>query len=307
MRRSAWRIAQVVLGVLVVGLALRQVLANWDAVRGTSFTWRIQPLLLVLSVLAVWAMYALLVATWRLLVERWGGRLTLRDAASIWTVSSLGKYVPGKVWAIAGMAVLAKRVGVPPWIATGAAVLNQVLAIGAGAIVVAFTGTSLLEARWPWLRSAMWIVLALVGVGVIVLSSTDVVRRLLTAAGIDAGDTAGPPLAALVLAGLANVVAWVGYGVALWLMAQGLTEVPLPLGLAIGAFAASYLIGFLALIAPAGLGVRESVFILMLDHAVGTPTAVALAVASRLLLTITELGAAVPFLLSSRERARVAP
>jgi hypothetical protein len=307
MRRSGWRVAQMVLGVLVVGLAFRQVLANWDAVRTTPFTWQVQPLLLVLSAVVVWGMYALLVATWRLLVERWGGRLALREAAGIWTVSSLGKYVPGKVWAIAGMAVLAKRVGVPPWIATGAAVLNQVLAIGAGVVVVALTGTRLLEARFPWLRTAMWILLALVVVGLFVLSSASTVRRLLAAAGIDAGDTAGPPRSALVLAGLANVVAWLGYGVALWLMARGLTEVPLPLGLAIGAFAASYLIGFLALVAPAGLGVRESVFILMLDHAVGTPAAVALAVASRLLLTVTELGAAVPFLLSSRERARVAP
>jgi len=307
MRRSAWRIAQVVLGILVVALAARQVLANWHAVRSTPFTWRVQPLLLVLSVLVVWAMYALLVATWRLLVERWGGRLTMREAASIWTVSSLGKYVPGKVWAIAGMAVLARRVGVPPWIATGAAVLNQVLAIGAGAVVVAITGTSLLEGRFPWIRTAMWIVLGLVVVGVLVLSSTDMVRRVLTAAGVEAGDTAGPPLGALLTAAVANVMAWSGYGVALWLLARGLTEVPLPLGLAIGAFAASYLIGFLALIAPAGLGVREGVFILMLDHAVGTPAAVALAVASRLLLTVTELGAAVPFLLSPRERSRVSP
>jgi len=130
---------------------------------------------------------------------------------------------------------------------------------------------------------------------------------VLTAAGVEAGDTAGPPLGALLTAAVANVMAWSGYGVALWLLARGLTEVPLPLGLAIGAFAASYLIGFLALIAPAGLGVREGVFILMLDHAVGTPAAVALAVASRLLLTVTELGAAVPFLLSPRERSRVAP
>jgi hypothetical protein len=307
MRRDGWRLAQLTLGLVVVGLAVRQVLVNWDAVRSTPFTWNVQPLLLLLSALVVWAMYALLIATWRLLVERWGGRLTMRHAASIWTVSSLGKYVPGKVWAIAGMAVMAKRVGVPPWIATGAAVLNQVLAIGAGVVVVALTGTTLLEARYPWLRTAMWILLGLVVLGMFVLSSADTVRRLLRAAGVEAGDTAGPPASALVTAGVANLIAWVGYGVALWLMARGLTVVPLPLSLAIGAFAASYLMGFLALVAPAGLGVREGVFILMLDGTMGTPAAVALAVASRLLLTLTELGAALPFLLSSRERARVAP
>jgi hypothetical protein len=297
----------VALGVLLVGLALRQVLANLDAVRATPFTWRVRPGLLALSAVVVWAMYAVLVATWRLLVERWGGRLRLGEAAAIWTVSSLGKYVPGKVWAITGMAVLAQRAGVPPWIATGAAVLNQVLSIGAGVLVVAFTGASLLEARYPWGRGAMWALAALVLAGVAALASPTLVRRLLRLAGVEASDTMGPPLPALLAAGAANIVAWLGYGVALWLLARGLTDVPLPLGVATGAFAASYIMGFLALFAPAGLGVRESVFILMLDRATGTPAAVALAVASRLLLTLTEVGAAVPFLLKFRERARVAP
>ncbi|HEX5631862.1 MAG TPA: lysylphosphatidylglycerol synthase domain-containing protein [Gemmatimonadales bacterium] len=307
MPASAWRWIRIALGVLLVGLALRQVVANLDAVRATPFTWRVRPGLIVLSAVVVWAMYAVLIATWRLLVERWGGRLRLGEAAAIWTVSSLGKYVPGKVWAIAGMALLARRAGVPPWIATGAAVLNQVLSIAAGVLVVAFTGASLLEARYPWVRGAMWALSALVVAGVVALSSPALVRRLLRAAGVEAGDTMGPPLPALLAAAAANVLAWLGYGVALWLLARGLTDVPLPLGAATGAFAASYIMGFLALFAPAGLGVRESVFVLMLDRATGTPAAVALAVASRLLLTLTEVGAAVPYLLKSRERARVAP
>ena len=74
MRRDGWRLAQLVLGLIVVGLAVRQVLVNWDAVRTTPFTWKVQPLLLLSSVLIVWAMYALLIATWRLLVERWAWR-----------------------------------------------------------------------------------------------------------------------------------------------------------------------------------------------------------------------------------------
>jgi hypothetical protein len=305
--RSAWRWARIALGVLVVALAARQVLANLDAVRAVPFTWRLKPAYLAASLLVTWGMYALLVAAWRLLVERWGGRLRYGEAAAIWTVSSLGKYVPGKVWAIAGMAMMAKRAGVPAWIATGAAVLNQVLAIGAGVLVVAVSGASVLEARWPWVRGAMWLVAALVGAGVFALSSPVLVRRLLRLAGVDATDTQGPPLAALLAAGAANVAAWLGYGAALWLLARGVTDVELPFGVAAGAFAASYIMGFLALVAPAGLGVRESVFILMLDRATGTPAAVALAVASRLLLTLAEVGAAVPFLLKSRERARVAP
>jgi uncharacterized membrane protein YbhN (UPF0104 family) len=108
----------------------------------------------------------------------------------------------------------------------------------------------------------------------------------------------------VVLGAAANVVAWTGYGVALWLLARGLLVVPeLTVPRAVAAFTASYIAGLLFLPAPGGLGVREGVFVLMLDGVVGTRYALALAAASRLLLTVTELGAAAPFLAAySRER-----
>ena len=99
-----------------------------------------------------------------------------------------------------------------------------------------------------------------------------------------------------------------GYGAALWLLARGLLpSVNLAPGLAIAVFTASYLAGFLALFAPGGLGVREGLFILMLQGPLGIGAATALAVASRVLLTITEFGAAAPFLVLPLGRARVAP
>ena len=107
---------------------------------------------------------------------------------------------------------------------------------------------------------------------------------------------------------LANAVAWIGYGTALWLLARGLLPaVDLRPGLAVAVFTASYLAGFLALFAPGGLGVREGLFILMLQGPLGIGAATALALASRLLLTITEFGAAVPFVVFSQRSARVAP
>jgi hypothetical protein len=112
---------------------------------------------------------------------------------------------------------------------------------------------------------------------------------------------------AILFGAVANVTAWIGYGVALWLLARGLLpESRLTPLVAIGAFTASYLAGFLALLFPGGLVVRESVFVLMVQGAIGPGNALALALASRLLLTLNEFGAAVPFILSPRERTRVA-
>jgi hypothetical protein len=51
--------------------------------------------------------------------------------------------------------------------------------------------------------------------------------------------------------------------------------------------------------------VREGLFILMLQQPLGVAAATFLALASRLLLTVAELGAAVPFLAFPRRQARV--
>ncbi|MBA2628134.1 MAG: hypothetical protein H0U85_08975 [Gemmatimonadales bacterium] len=104
---------------------------------------------------------------------------------------------------------------------------------------------------------------------------------------------------------MANVVAWIGYGCALWLLARGLLDAPnLTIVRAIGAFTAAYLAGFLAFGLPAGIGVREAVFVTMTQGVLGLPASLALAFASRLLLTAAEFGAAAPFLLTSPERTR---
>jgi uncharacterized membrane protein YbhN (UPF0104 family) len=303
---NAWKVVRILLGALLVGLAVRQLVRAFSDAQAAPVHWHLKPLLLVASALVTWSMYAILILAWRRLVTAWGQAMTRRSAVRIWIVSSLGKYLPGKVWAIAGMAVMAGQAGVAPWVATGAAVLNQALSVAAGAVVVGVTGTSLLEAQYPWIRVALAVLVGVSGAGMLFLMWPGAVERVLALARVRAGQPAAPAPAALLLAAGANIVAWCGYGAALWLLAHGVLDRSPTLVQCIGAFAASYVAGLVAVVAPAGLGVRESVFILMLQGTLGAPGAAALAIASRVMLTITEVGAAVPFLLTSREHARAA-
>jgi hypothetical protein len=245
-------------------------------------------------------MYALLIAAWRMMLTAWGRGLDFPSAARIWTVSSLGKYVPGKVWAVAGMAVMAQRAGVGAGAATGSAVILQVLAIGTGAAVAALTGWTSLRAAYPGVELGLAALVATSVAAIAALLWPGAVQRLVRLAVPDAPSLA-PPVGAVVFGIAANTVAWLGYGLALWLLARGLLPgTELNLLRAVAVFTASYLAGFLALFAPGGIGVREGVFILMLQGPIGIGAATALAIASRLLLTVTELGAAVPFLLFPR-------
>ena len=104
-------------------------------------------------------------------------------------------------------------------------------------------------------------------------------------------------MAPVLLGVLANLTAWLGYGISLWLLARAtVPDGNLGMPLAVASFAASYVAGLIALIFPGGLVVREGVLVAMLQGPLGLGPATALAIGSRVLLTITELGAAVPFL-----------
>jgi hypothetical protein len=308
-RKAPWfRAVQWIIGLAIVGFAVRSLAANWTALKSQPLDFRFRPGWLVLSALVVWGMYACLIVAWRAMLAGWGQRLDGWTAARIWTVSSLGKYLPGKVWAIAGMALMAQRAGIAPWAATGSAVVLQILAIGTGAAVAGLSGRRALESAHP--GSGLALALLIIGAvaGVALLLWPPFLRRLLRLAAPEA-ETGGPPAVTGIVIGIvANSLAWVGYGGALWLLARGLLpDVGLRPGLAVAVFTASYLAGFLALFAPGGLGVREGLFILMLQAPLGIGAATALALASRLLLTLTEFGAAVPFLVLPQGRARVAP
>jgi uncharacterized membrane protein YbhN (UPF0104 family) len=302
--RRWWQLAQAVAGLAVVFFVARRFVKDWDEIRQLHIDWHIQPLLLVLSALLTLAMYAFLISAWRLLLLDWGQRLEARAAARIWTVANLGKYIPGKVWAIAGLALMAQKQGIAAWAATASAILLQALAVGSGVIVVAVAGTGVLAERHPWTVPALWGLATLSAIAVSLLVSPGM-NRIVTRRVLHRTDVGSPKPVTVLFGILVNLLAWGGYGCAFWLLQRGtIPEAALSLSTAIGAFTASYLAGLLFLLAPGGLLVREGVLVLMLQGSIGLGAAGALAVASRLMLTLTEIGVAVPFLVLSTERRR---
>jgi glycosyltransferase 2 family protein len=305
--RSGWvRVAQALVGLAIVGFAIRTLARNWDQLRSQPLEWQLRPGWLVLSLVLTWLMYALLILGWRSMLNGWGQQLDGWSAARIWILSSLGKYVPGKVWAVAGMALLAQRAGVAPWAATGSAVVMQVLAIGTGAAVAGMAGARNLESAQRGASAVLLLLVAGAIISVGLLLGPPFLRRLLRLAAPQAAGERPPTGRGIVVGIATNIVAWLGYGLSLWLLSRGLLPSSgLGLRLAVAVFTASYLAGFLALFAPGGIGVREGLFILMLQKPLGVGAATSLALASRLLLTVAELGGAVPFLVFRRRQVRV--
>ena len=63
------------------------------------------------------------------------GNLSLGEAVQVWSFSNLGRYVPGKIWQVVGLVVIARDFGVRAVAAGGIAVVVTALVVGAGAVV----------------------------------------------------------------------------------------------------------------------------------------------------------------------------
>jgi len=267
---------------------------RWSDVRaalaGANPRWWV----VALSCVPVLASYALLIEAWRLLLGGWGAGLPFWGAARIWTVSNLGRYVPGKVWQIGTMAVMAQSVGVPTLAAAGAALMSTVITLASGFAVAALCGARLFaDPVWTW--GALAVVLA--GLTMFPLALPRAAQWL---ARYTRREQALPPLPAvrLWIVFFTSAVAWILFGAGFHALSIGITGARVTtLWSSIAAFTGSYLLGFLAIIVPGGLVVREAGMQSMLTAAGATAgTALVLAVASRLWLTVLEIVPALLFL-----------
>ncbi len=247
--------------------------------------------------------YAILIEAWRQILRAWGGRLTRLEAARIWCLSNLGKYVPGNVWSLTAMGVMSRERGMSAVAATGSSIIMQLLTLAIGLGVVLVTGAKLVGNP-----VALGILL------VVLLALIAAAPRILPAVTRVIGSFTGwtipePAIPAKIVWGatLAGGVTWILYGVAFKLFTSGL------LGAASGAtmsyiavYTAAYILGFVSPIAPAGLGVREVALAAgMTQFGLATEGDAALvAIGARLWLTLLELIPSAGFVIAATLRRR---
>lgn len=289
-RRLFVRVLQLGATVLVTWFILDRLGLSLSEVRDLDPRWwRPQAGPLVLSSLLLAAAYALSGALWGGMVrELGGGGLGHRRGIGIYLVANLGRYVPGKVWQILGLAWLAGRAGVPPTVATSAAVLGQALSLAGAALVgaVALFGADGAERRLaPW-------VLGAVALGILLTLSRSFMEKALAlwSRVLRARETPQVPGPTFGLRwAAAYALNWIAYGAAFVVFASAF-GVDVPWVPTASGFVASWLLGYLALFAPAGIGVREGVLVALLSPFLGAG-AVAVAALSRVWLTLVEVAA----------------
>ncbi len=255
--------------------------------------WTPDPLLFTLSCVLLFAGYAASAAIWGRMVRELGGpRLGTAEAVRLFMIANVGRYVPGKIWQIAGLAALARGRGVPATVATGAAVLGQGIALVAATLVglgAVLAGPPELAAWGPWAAGAVAVALV-VGLLPPVFRTVSALWFRLASAQPPAELRSRHALGWLGLYGLN----WVLYAFAFWVLARsvGITAPPVPVA---SSFAAAWVLGWIMIFAPAGIGVREGFLVALLTPHVGAGPSGALAVLARVWATGVELVPAAVF------------
>jgi hypothetical protein len=147
-RSSRWFHAQLIVAVIVIVAVVFQVAKQWRAFRETPLVVTPRWPLVLMAAAVVLATYLLLIETWRRILMAWGERLDFPSAARIWFVSNLGKYVPGKIWQIDAMGVMAQQRNVAPAAAAGSAIVSTVVNVATGlavALIAAWRGIDALS------------------------------------------------------------------------------------------------------------------------------------------------------------------
>jgi uncharacterized membrane protein YbhN (UPF0104 family) len=226
---------------------------------------------------------------WRALLADLGTELPLKPALHVFFLGQLGKYVPGSVFAIAAQMELGRSQGAPRSRVGTASLLFMGVLVAAGLLTAAVALPLTSPAA---LRDYAWVLL-LLPLGLAVLHPP-VLTRLV---GVLLGVLRREPLErALSRRGVGEalgwaVAMWLAYGVHLWLLVrpqdtEGRADLLL---LSLGAYALAWTAGFLFVVAPAGAGVRELALIAALAPVLDEPAALAVAVLSRVLMTLGDL------------------
>ncbi|MEW6580270.1 MAG: hypothetical protein AB1435_13910 [Chloroflexota bacterium] len=256
--------------VLVAGAVVRYLWAHWDEI-GPQLR-AISPARLGLAAACLIASKLLLVVVSQRSVALAGHRIGYRRMFAINALSQLAKYLPGGIWHFVGRAGFYHADGLPLRAVTRAMVVENLWLV--------------LSAFLAGLIGALAYYLSGMRAGIAAVGLIAVWWALLWLIRLRFGGERSWRASLGTLALQAAI--WALVGVSLWAILPGQSGWR-SVALAIGAFCLSWVIGYVAVFAPGGIGVRETVMTALLVPLLAVPDALVYAAAHRFVWVAAEL------------------
>lgn len=274
--------------VISLGFISYAVYANWNALK--AHKWEINYLYIVLSIVLYPLGMMPTVTAWHKLLEALGVQMPFSQNLRIYSLSLLPRHIPGLVWYVSSRTLMYKEKGVSAGFVLTATAVEIFLHAVTGFLVstlLLLLGTATLE-----LYSALRFIIPMALLLVVGLVFSPFVLNRLVALIVKRWKVDQAPTiqrGSLIACLLWLLAAWSGGGLLLFLLVRGFSPVAwsyFPVMIGIWGMASS--IGLTIGIGISGMGLREITLGALLSLVIPPITAVVVAVAFRLVLTIGE-------------------
>jgi uncharacterized membrane protein YbhN (UPF0104 family) len=275
----------IALGVAAIAFVVRFIARDWDEVSASladaDLGW-----IAAAAGTAAAGMTAIAVP-WRRALHMLGGDLPWPEVVARYYAGEIGKYLPGGVWPVVGRGELAVRTGVPRAAAYGSVALSLAV-LYLAAMLLVLIGVPFMVAGGGSLQY-LW-VLAVLPLGLAGLHHAVLERVRATASRLTRREISLtiPPWRDSLALLVQYVPAWLLVGTTTWMVARALGQDVGWIDIAPAAVL-SWVVGFVLIPVPGGVGVREAAFVAAatrLDAGVGA----AVAVVARALFVLVDAG-----------------
>ncbi len=278
---------QTVFVIAVFVFLSRSLIYNWNRIE-VDFE-KVNYFYLSLSLICFTLAWIVAALAWGHITKHLKKPLNSKDSVKIWVWSQSARYLPGSVWQVIGRINMSQKKGIKKGLTLASIAIETSNLIISSLIVFTLSlpfwpKLSGLTAYTPFLIAGFSI-FGFLHPKVFNWATSFFIRRL------DKEEALKNYSFADILTMLAPyLLVWVIFGVAFFLLGISFNVSKLSfLPVAIGTFALSWVIGFLFVIAPGGLGARELALVYFLGFFMSNPLAVLLAIFSRVLMIIGEL------------------
>jgi len=280
-------ILQAVFVVLVFFFLGRSLIDNWQRLDLDFSNLNYFYLTLSLTFFALaWALAAL---AWGYITKKLKKPLKSKEALKLWVFSQAARYIPGSVWQVVGRVYLGEKKGLSKGETLASVAIETSNLIISSLVVFALSlpfwpKLSGLQNYYPYF-AAGFLVFGFLHPTVFNFTTGFFIQRL------DKKEKPHPYLfKEIIQMLLPYLLVWLAFGTGFFLLIlsfQGFEVAYFPV--VTGIFALSWVVGFLFVIAPGGLGARELALVYFLGLFLSHPLAILLAISSRILMIVAEL------------------
>ena len=237
-------------------------------------------------------------------------KVTFRDAFTLFHLSNIMRYLPGRIWGVVRLLSLSLRFGLSKTAAGSSLTLHVGVETALGGLIamtllLSHPMREMATEVFETLSQGNTVLFTLAGMGILaggillIPRLADYARQFLNTLFPLVGNA---QLCVNVL--VSHSLLWCCQGFAFFLFVRGLSPVPwTAMGLLTASFAFAWIVGFLSFLTPGGLGIREGLLGLLLSNYMPTSQAMLVSLLCRLWMLSAEiLLAGTAFLLHRKTR-----